>query len=633
MTTTITTVQAPVTVGPATLVGRRWDVAPLMPWSGDASPEAVTYRNRNTGKVRRCNVFLGVRYAEPPVGPLRWKDAVDYDYPAGTYQMDSLQNVPWQVYSEEGETRGRPEWGINNGAFSWPTMQPGGTQESEDCLFLDIYQPRGQAPAGGWPVIFWMHGGGFQQNSRVAYHHRGHRIAAAKGCIVVCPGYRMSTFGFFYHPDMENEPGYTGPNFMYSDVKSALRWVNRNIASFGGNKNRVMVGGTSAGAVTTLAMMEDASISGLFACAWSSSGGGTGGRMPRDVTFYSEGFAKRCERFTKAATAVAPSIRDASTPARMLDVSIAADGELPALRKGLTPDHIMAFAHTRKRLTRASLNAKAPAFANATSDNVFPWVGNGIAYYRPTDAAKAGRFTKPIVMAVAENESNLLSSFPDEPAATPEAQEAKRRVASNLLRLIQYPQYEVWAAQPWVPAAWISGGSWAEQRRKIYSHTTFHFAAWRIANAMSETASGTCYLALWNFSTQGRANHSSDVHYLFGNVEWNASMSGAEAMVTVRTLQMADAMMQSMANFAASGGNPNAAYAYAASAAEPTTTGDWNLFASPVTHTMVAYNHATKLNHWNIWGQDDLSPGDNAAQCVHAAYLPGAWTDYKSYYG
>lgn len=450
---------------------------------------------------------------------------------------------------------------------------------------------------------------------------------------MVCPGYRMSTFGFFYHPDMEAEPGYTGPNFMYSDCKSALRWVNRNIASFGGNKNRVMVGGTSAGAITTLAMMEDASISGLFACAWSSSGGGTGPRMPRDVTFYSEGFAKRCERFTKAATAVAPSIRDASTPARMLDVSIAADGELPALRKGLTPDHIMAFAHTRKRLTRASLNAKAPTFANATSANVFPWVGNGIADYRSTDAAKAAKFTKPIVMAVAENESNLLSSFPEEPAATPEAREAKRRVASNLLRLINYPQYEVWAAQPWVPASWISGGSWAEQRRKIYSHCTFHFAAWRIANAMSETGSAPAYLALWNFSTQGRANHSSDVHYLFGNVEWNAAMSGTEAMVTARTLLMADAMMQSMANFAASGGNPNTAYAYAASAAEPTTTGDWNLFASPVTHTMVAYNHATNLNHWNIWGQDDLTPGNNAVQCVHAAYLPGAWADYKSYYG
>ena len=632
MTTTITSIQTPVVVGPATLVGRRWDVAPLMPWSGDVSAEATTYRSRNAGKVRRCNVFLGVRYAEPPVGPLRWKAAVDYNYPVGTYQMDSLQNVPWQVFEDEGETDGRPEWGVDNGAFTWPTMQPGGTQESEDCLFLDIYQPRGQAPAGGWPVIFWMHGGGFQQNSRVAYHHRGHRIAASKGCIVVCPGYRMSTFGFFYHPDMESEPGYTGPNFMYSDVKSALRWVNRNIASFGGNKNRVMIGGTSAGAITTLAMMEDTSIGGLFACAWSSSGGGTGARMPRDVTFYSDGYANLNDKYVTAAKATAPVLRDASQPARTVAAAMAAEGDLDGMRLGLTPNHIMAFAHERQRLNRAGLNKGNAVLTPGGGVNVYPWRGNGIGYFRASDAAKAGRFTKPIVMAVAENESNLAPSFVAEPA-TPEAETDKKRVASNYLRLIHYPQYDTWAAQPWVPASWISGGSWAEQRRKIYSHCTFHFAAWRIANAMSETASAPAYLALWNFSTSGRANHSSDVHFLFGNVEWNAGMSGAEAMVTARTLLMADAMMQRLANFAASGGNPNTAYAYVASGAEPTTTGDFSLFAAPVALTMTAYNHATNPEHWNILGANDLTPGDNPAQCVHASYLPGAWIGYKSYYG
>lgn len=632
MTTTITAIETPVTVGPATLVGRRWDVSPLMPWSGDTSPEATTYRNRNTGKVRRCNVFLGVRYAEPPVGPLRWKDAVDYDYPAGTYQMDSLQNVPWQVYSEEGETRGRPEWGINHGAFSWPTMQPGGTQESEDCLFLDIYQPRGQAPAGGWPVIFWMHGGGFQQNSRVAYHHRGHRIAASKGCIVVCPGYRMSTFGFFYHPDMESEPGYTGPNFMYSDVKSALRWVNRNIASFGGNKNRVMIGGTSAGAVTTQAMMEDASISSMFACAWSSSGGGTGARMPRDVTFYSEGYARHVGKYTTAIKSTAPRMRDAAQPARTLSVAMEADGDLNAMRLGLTPNHIMALAHERMRLNRVGLNNGNAVLTPGGGVNVYPWLGNGIGWFRASDAAKAGKFTKPIVLAVAENESSISPSFVAEPMS-PAQTANKKRIAGNYLRLIRFPQYETWAAQPWVPASWISGGSWAEQRRKIYSHCTFHFAAWRVANAMSETGSAPAYLAMWNFSTQGRANHSADVHFLFGNVEWNASMSGTAAMVTARTLLMADSMMQSMANFAASGGNPNTVYTHAASSAEPGTTGDFGLFASPVALTLTAYNHATNPEHWNIWGANNLDPGNNPVQCVHTAYLPGAWLGYKSYYG
>lgn len=606
--TAITTTQIPVSVGPATLVGREWIVPPLMPWSGDVSPEASAYISRNTGKTRTVYVWSNVRYAEAPVGALRWKEAVDYDYPAGTYQCDTLGNVPHQVYNIEGGTNGRPEWGLDSGTATWRNQVPGGTKEDEDCLNLTIYAPSGTPPAGGWPVVFWVHGGGFNVNSANAYQSRGHRLAT-KGVIVVLVGYRLGSFGTFYHPDFEGDAGWAGPNFWYSDVKSGLRWVNRNIAAFSGNPSKVMVAGTSAGAVTTLALLEDASVSSLFASAWSCSGGGRDYRYAKTLDSLAPGYSPFFGARTKAAVAAAPYLHDYSDRSRRVSDAITENGTGHGLRMGMSPHHILALTQGRDRITRASLQSGTAAYAPEGNINIYPMVGNGITYRSGINAAKAGTFAKPSVISATENEASLNPSYSS-------WSDAK---TSNYVRLLNVEDYERWKQFSWVSGSWSA----TEHRRLIYNHVIFQYPAWRIARAMFTTASATPYLLLWGFAGTATANHSADVHYIFGNLEWNVGISGAEAMVTARMLQMSDGMMQMFANMAANQ-NPNTAYSSAT---------DFSLFASPSVFSLTSYNTANEY-HWNIAGSSTPSGAASAPISVtHASYFGGAWADYLARFG
>lgn len=606
--TTVTATQVPVTVGSATLVGREWIVDPLMPWSGDASPEAATYISRNTGKTRTVNVWSNVRYAEAPVGALRWKEAVDYDYPTGTYQCDTLGNVSPQVYSIESGTNGRPEWGSTSGAANWRAQVPGGTKEDEDCLNLTIYAPDGTPPAGGWPVVYFIHGGGWNVNSANAYQSRGHRLAT-KGVIVVLVEYRLGSLGFFYHPDFEGEAGWNGPNFAYSDIKSGLRWVNRNISAFGGNASKVLISGTSAGGAAVLALMEDATVSSLFASAWVCSGGGLGHRYAKAIDSWTPGYERFFGKRTKAATVAAAYLRDYSDTSRRVSDAMMEHGDGHGLRLGLSVDHVLSLTQARDRITRSSLQAGTAAYAFADSINVFPMRGNGIAYRSAVDAAKDTKLLKPLLISACENEATVAGDYASWSDAT----------TSGYTRNLNLEDYDQWQKLAWINGGWSA----TEHRRLIYNHSAFQYPAWRIARAMFTTASATAYLMLWGFSGASTADHSTDIHYLFGNVEWNVGMSGAEAKVTARMLEMADGMMQLFANMAANQ-NPNTAYSSAT---------DFDLFATPPAFTVTAYDTASEY-HWNVAGSVTAGGAGTAPIAIaNTAYFGGAWADYLSRLG
>jgi len=121
----------------AILAGREWLVSPLMPWTGDTDTAGrATYIARNTDKTRTVKTWLGVRYGNAPVGTLRWKPAIAYTYPAGTHQCARFDTVSHQSSGNENTGIGRPEWGVDNGAYDWRSMGPGGGKEGEDCLRL-----------------------------------------------------------------------------------------------------------------------------------------------------------------------------------------------------------------------------------------------------------------------------------------------------------------------------------------------------------------------------------------------------------------------------------------------------------------------------------------------------------------
>jgi len=215
---------------------------------------AGTLRGTFDGGTRR---FLGIPYAAPPVGNLRWRPP----QPA----------APWTGIREATDF----------GASCSPVS--GGAQEfSEDCLYLNVWTPD-PAPTTPSPVMVWFHGGGNQVYSASAeffqggLQYNGRALAETRNVIVVTVNYRLGVFGFFNHAALAVED----PDYPYAgnqgllDQRAALQWVHDNIDAFGGDPNNVTIFGESAGAWDVCLHMVSPGSAGLFHRAISESNGCT----------------------------------------------------------------------------------------------------------------------------------------------------------------------------------------------------------------------------------------------------------------------------------------------------------------------------------------------------------------------
>ncbi|MEU0838696.1 carboxylesterase family protein [Streptomyces sp. NPDC005962] len=187
--------------------------------------------------------FLGIPYAAPPVGGLRWQPPA----PAATWPG---------VRSAE-----RP------GARCVQTATGTGPGTSEDCLYLNVYAPerRTERPL---PVLFWIHGGGFMNGAGDLYD--GSLLARTNNMVVVTVNYRLGMFGFLDLPGL-SERG--AGNYGLLDQQAALRWTQRNIGAFGGDPGRVTVSGESAGGQSVCSLLASPPARGLFDRAIIQSGG------------------------------------------------------------------------------------------------------------------------------------------------------------------------------------------------------------------------------------------------------------------------------------------------------------------------------------------------------------------------
>lgn len=144
-------------------------------------------------------------------------------------------------------------------------------QVSEDCLFLNVWAPAASSDTPR-PVLVWIHGGGFCQGSGSVPIYDGCSLAA-RDLVVVTINYRLGLLGFLAHPDLTQEsPGGSGGNFGLQDQLAALRWVQTNIAAFGGDPGAVTIAGQSAGALSVQMLVATASARGLFHRAIALSG-------------------------------------------------------------------------------------------------------------------------------------------------------------------------------------------------------------------------------------------------------------------------------------------------------------------------------------------------------------------------
>lgn len=197
------------------------------------------------GKRPGNTVFKGVPFAKPPVGPLRFAPPQEPEAWEGELLCDTFSPACIQ--------RSR----------SFPV--------SEDCLYLNIYTP---AKTGDerLPVLFWVYGGVFQGGNASDPEYDGEALAA-KGSVVVTVNYRCNLFGFFSTKELEVKTGFAG-NVGLLDQILALKWVQKNIAAFGGDPERVMVFGYSAGGVSGRMLLSSPPARGLFSRVVVESGGG-----------------------------------------------------------------------------------------------------------------------------------------------------------------------------------------------------------------------------------------------------------------------------------------------------------------------------------------------------------------------
>jgi para-nitrobenzyl esterase len=196
--------------------------------------------------------FKNIPYAAPPIGSLRWRPPQPVQPWTGIRAADHWGNECMQQ-----------QFAADLAISSQPT--------SEDCLTLNVWSPQSAAKAA---VMVWIHGGGFVNGSAAREIYDGRHLAAS-GVVVVTINYRLGRFGFFAHPALtalaKEEP--TG-NFGFLDQIAALRWVQRNIAAFGGDPGNVTVFGESAGGGSVNVLMITAAARGLFQKAIVQSGGG-----------------------------------------------------------------------------------------------------------------------------------------------------------------------------------------------------------------------------------------------------------------------------------------------------------------------------------------------------------------------
>ncbi len=207
-----------------------------------------TYEGLWADDAKSIQVFKGIAYAAPPVGPLRFRPPAPGPKLTGIIPAQTDPTACWQAHSEE--------------AFVWSL---GVFPRSEDCLYLNVWTPgKSRASGAPLPVMVWFHGGGHRQSWG---HHPlfDGSSFVHQDVILVTINYRLGPWGFLALPMLaaESEQGSAG-NYGLLDKLAALQWVQNNIDAFGGNADNVTVFGQSAGAQSICALMASPLSTGLF---------------------------------------------------------------------------------------------------------------------------------------------------------------------------------------------------------------------------------------------------------------------------------------------------------------------------------------------------------------------------------
>ncbi|MBV9562865.1 MAG: carboxylesterase family protein [Bradyrhizobium sp.] len=238
-------------LGSALLLGVAAGASPALASSTLVTAPDGTFQGKFdiTGAMRE---FLGLRYAQPVTGNLRWKAPQPVTPSAVTQDATRFGNHCPQVFTPYGNAT-----------------------QTEDCLFLNVFAPNRRGDHDlrdddAHPVMVWIHGGGLTVGESNEYDAVK---LVQRGVIVVTINYRLGALGFLAHPALTAEsPDHTSGNYGIQDQQAALNWVRRNIRAFGGDPERVTIFGESAGGLSTLTNLVSPTAHGLFDRAIVESG-------------------------------------------------------------------------------------------------------------------------------------------------------------------------------------------------------------------------------------------------------------------------------------------------------------------------------------------------------------------------
>jgi para-nitrobenzyl esterase len=223
----------------------------LAPFGVAHAQQSVTVQTQQgavVGRQAEVRTFLGIPYAAPPVGELRWQPP----RPA----------APWNTPRDASRSGGKcPQTVL--ALFARPGEAPGTVQGQEDCLYLNVYAPNGATAQSKLHVMVWIHGGAFTAGATDAYD--GSVLAQKNNLVVVTVNYRLGALGWLSLPALGAEAGSgQSGNYGLLDQQAALRWVQSNITAFGGDPAKVTIAGESAGGMSNCAHLASPASAGLF---------------------------------------------------------------------------------------------------------------------------------------------------------------------------------------------------------------------------------------------------------------------------------------------------------------------------------------------------------------------------------
>lgn len=451
----------------------------------------------------------GIPYASPPTGNLRFADPVDAPIRSATLTATAFRSM-------------------------CPQSPTAGTGESEDCLFLNIFRPKGASPAAGFPVMVWIHGGAMIQGSGgdAGYDLPG---LVREGVVVVTINYRLGLLGFLDHAALDGDPG----NYGIKDQQQALRWVRDNVANFGGNPNNVTIFGESAGGHSALTQISCPTSACLFQKAIVQSGSYNPTQITRTIarTLYNPMVSTAL-----GCTGTAAEIRTCLRGKTVAEIRAALGSfwPVPSVETTFLPRSITA-------AVSGGIINHVPIMIGSNRDEhrLFMLLGVGANNFEDTTGAKYRSGVTELLATDARIPTGLYTSIGNYYSNKYEGLTQHRwrlpiadlggdfRFTCNDLRhtrqlFSRVPVYAYWFADR--------------------SSTLLGFAAFDIAISSALVAAGIPYAALNQNPFRMLATHSYEIQYVFGTV-------GARGG-TAEQMALSNNMLKYWAEFAKTG-NPN----------------------------------------------------------------------------